>query len=219
VSATAVVPPPAWGIAACLIFGALAIVGAETGRKALVVVFKPAATLALLPVVGFPPADTFAWLIDAGIVLSLVGDVALIGDGDREFLVGTVAFLGAHVCYTAAFFSRVAWDRFPPAALLVAIASVALVVLVWRGAGALRPAIVVYALAITVMVVAALATTRGELPARASASAAVGALLFYASDSSLAIGRFRRPIPHGALVTLATYWLGQIGIALAARWS
>ena len=41
--------------------------------------------------------------------------------------------------------------------------------------------------------------------------------LFYASDSSLALNRFRRPIPHAPFLTLGLYWLGQIGIALAAR--
>jgi hypothetical protein len=29
--------------------------------------------------------------------------------------------------------------------------------------------------------------------------------------------RFRRPIPHVAIATMGIYWLGQIGISLAAR--
>jgi len=46
--------------------------------------------------------------------------------------------------------------------------------------------------------------------------AAVGAILFYVSDSSLAINKFRRPIPHVALLAFGVYWLGQLGIAIAA---
>jgi hypothetical protein len=47
--------------------------------------------------------------------------------------------------------------------------------------------------------------------------AAVGALLFYISDSSLALDRFYKKIPHVAYLALGVYWLGQIGIAIAAR--
>jgi YhhN-like protein len=36
------------------------------------------------------------------------------------------------------------------------------------------------------------------------------------SDSSLAINRFRRPIPHVPLLAFGVYWLGQLGIAIAA---
>ena len=46
--------------------------------------------------------------------------------------------------------------------------------------------------------------------------AAVGAVLFYVSDASLALNRFRQPIPHGALLAMGVYWLGQLGIAIAA---
>ena len=49
------------------------------------------------------------------------------------------------------------------------------------------------------------------------AYAAAGSLLFYASDTSLALNRFRRGIPHAPFLTLGLYWLGQIGIAIAAR--
>jgi hypothetical protein len=47
--------------------------------------------------------------------------------------------------------------------------------------------------------------------------AAGGALLFYISDSSLALDRFHKKIPHVAYLALGVYWLGQIGIAIAAR--
>jgi uncharacterized membrane protein YhhN len=65
------------------------------------------------------------------------------------------------------------------------------------------------------MVIAAFATLGGPLPT--APLAAGGAILFYASDASLALNKFRRPIPHAAFLTLGLYWIGQIGIALAAR--
>jgi len=209
------------GIVLCLLFGTLAIVGGETGRRTLVRIGKPLATLSLLLIVGLPPWDRFETLIVVGILFSLAGDIALLGDGDREFLVGTVAFLAAHVCYIIAFVGLVRpgglGAYLSPAAAGVALASVTLVTLLWPKAGVMRGPIVVYAAAITTMVVTAFACARAIKPQPAALGVAAGAVLFYLSDASLAWNRFRSPFRHSLLVILATYWLGQIGIALAAR--
>jgi alkenylglycerophosphocholine/alkenylglycerophosphoethanolamine hydrolase len=211
-------PSPALGIAACGGFGLVAILGSVMRRPILIAVGKPAATLSLLLVVGLPPANAFGWLIACGILLSTVGDVFLLGDGDREFLLGTAVFLVAHVCYSAAFLTAAAWNRFPPMTFTVLALSVALVYLLWPRLGAMRLPVVIYAVAITVMVIAALAMQGGRLPRSTATIAAAGAFLFYLSDASLAWNRFRRPFPHAPLITLSLYWLGQIGIALATRW-
>jgi alkenylglycerophosphocholine/alkenylglycerophosphoethanolamine hydrolase len=215
------------GVVACLLLGTLAIVGVETRRPRLVMIGKPAATLVLLLVVGLPPSNRFSWLVAGGLLCSVAGDIALLGEGDREFIIGTAAFLVAHVFYSAAFLGvstisagRGLWapGHFPLPALAVVAASAALVVLLWPRLGKLRGPVAIYAVAITFMVLAAFATWGGPLPRAAARVAAFGSLLFYMSDSSLAWSRFRRPFPHAGLLTLATYWLGQIGIALAARW-
>src|SRR6185369_12215484 len=129
----------ALGIIACLVFGALAIVGAETGRPRLTRIGKPLATVALWLVMGLPPWDHFQTLVAVGILFSLAGDIALLGDGDREFLIGTAAFLTAHVCYILAFAGAVSAAPgggagvylWPPTFVAVA-ASVGLVALLWR---------------------------------------------------------------------------------------
>ena len=86
---------------------------------------------------------------------------------------------------------------------------------IWPKTVGMHPPVVAYGLAITAMVTAAFGALAGGLPG--GWLAAGGALLFYASDASLALNRFRRPIPHAAFLTLGLYWLGQLGIALAAR--
>ena len=78
----------------------------------------------------------------------------------------------------------------------------------------MHPATIAYAVVISAMVVSASATVGGPLPL--APCAAVGAVLFYSSDSSLALNRFRRPIPHIAFLAIGVYWLGQLGIAIAA---
>src|ERR1700741_1107537 len=89
--------------------GAAAIYGVETGRKALTAVTKPATTLLLLVVLGWPHS-TLTWLVAVGIVLSLAGDGALLSDGTRAFLVGLGCFLGAHLAYIAGFLSVAHWS-------------------------------------------------------------------------------------------------------------
>jgi alkenylglycerophosphocholine/alkenylglycerophosphoethanolamine hydrolase len=46
--------------------------------------------------------------------------------------------------------------------------------------------------------------------------AIAGALLFYISDTILAMDRFVNPIPHARLLTMTTYHLGQLGILVSA---
>ena len=92
-------------IVAMWVTSTLAIVGAEKKIAWLHVVFKPLTTLLLLAVVGYPQT-TFARWVAAGIALSVVGDVALLWDSNRAFIVGLAAFLLAHVAYVIAFVGR-----------------------------------------------------------------------------------------------------------------
>jgi uncharacterized membrane protein YhhN len=209
----------AWmGIALVAIFGTLAVIGAETNRRWLAAITKPIATAALLLVVGPPPTATFEKLIAIGIIFSILGDAFLVVEGERAFFAGTSAFLTAQILYATAFWSMRAPERpIAPVALVVVVVSALLVANLWRPAGMMRPAVVVYAGAITLMVGSALGTVGGSLPLMAAMCAAGGAVLFYISDATLAWNKFRRPVKNAAVVTMGVYWVGQIGIALAAR--
>jgi alkenylglycerophosphocholine/alkenylglycerophosphoethanolamine hydrolase len=207
--------PLASPIVAVLIAGLLAIAGAELRLRALEIVFKPLATLLLLWVVGVPHT-TFARLVVVGIGLSAVGDAALLAKGNGAFMVGLGAFLLAHLAYVIAF---VGVARLSPhvvgVALIMAVVTTFMLRAIWKGAEGLHGPTVAYGLVISAMVVSASATLGGPLPA--SAFAAGGAALFYVSDASLAVNKFRRPFPHAAWLTLGVYWVGQIGIAIAAH--
>jgi alkenylglycerophosphocholine/alkenylglycerophosphoethanolamine hydrolase len=203
-------------IVAVLVSAALAVFGADRKQRLLLVVFKPLTTLLLFAVVGWP-GTTFARWVSLGIGLSVVGDVALLWPGNRAFIAGLAAFLLAHVSYVVAFVGAAVWSPHVAAvAVVVAVATALLLRAIWAGSAGMHLPVVVYGVAITAMVVSASATLGGPL-GRAAAAAALGAPLFYVSDSSLALDRFRRPIPHAALLTLGVYWLGQLGIAIAAR--
>jgi len=201
-------------ILAMWVTSTLAILGMEKRVRWLEVVFKPLTTALLFAVVG-RPTTSFAWLITAGIALSLVGDVALLWDSNRAFMVGLAAFLLAHVAYVIAFLGVAVWSpHVAIVAVVVLASSLVLLRLIWKGSAGLHPAVIAYAAVITTMVVSASATVGGPLPL--APFAAVGSVLFYVSDSSLALNRFRRPIPHVAFLALGVYWLGQLGIAIAA---
>jgi len=192
----------------------LAIVGAERRIRWLEIVFKPVTTLLLFAVIGVPQT-TFARLVTAGVALSLVGDVALLSDTNRAFMIGLAAFLLAHIAYVIAFLGVAVWSaHVVGVAVVMIVSSVALLRATWEGATGMHGPTIAYGVVITTMVVSASATVGG--PLLMAPFAAVGAILFYVSDSSLAINKFRRPIPHVALLAFGVYWLGQLGIAISA---
>jgi uncharacterized membrane protein YhhN len=146
----------------------------------------------------------------------VVGDIALLWSSNRAFIVGLAAFLMAHVAYVAAFWRVAVWSpHVAVVAVMTAVTTVVLLRAIWRGAEGMHGPTIAYGAVITAMVVSAAATVGGRLPG--APFAAAGASLFYMSDASLALNRFRRPIPYASLLTLGIYWIGQIGIALAAR--
>jgi alkenylglycerophosphocholine/alkenylglycerophosphoethanolamine hydrolase len=198
---------------------AAAVYGVESRRPALVWLTKPVTTAMLFLVAGWP-GSRFDWFVALGILLSLWGDVALLSDSARAFLIGLGLFLAAHICYIVAFTAVEHWSAaLPLYALAVGAVSVVLVRRLWTGARGTRLPVLIYTAAISAMVITALGTRGGPLPPTASTLAGLGAMLFYVSDSSLALNRFYRPIPRVSVLTMGVYWLGQLGIALAARLS
>jgi len=200
-----------------LISGALALVGAERKNRVLLAVFKPLTTALLFAVVGLPHTAFARW-VALGIGLSVVGDAALLWSGNRAFIVGLSAFLLAHISYVVGFntLGHAGLPALLAAAVIIPITFV-LLRTIWAGAAGLQAPTVAYGAVISLMVIFA-ATTWGS-PVIPGPLATLGAALFYVSDSSLAIDRFRRPIPHAAFLTLGVYWLGQLAIAVTARLS
>jgi alkenylglycerophosphocholine/alkenylglycerophosphoethanolamine hydrolase len=174
------------------------------------------------------PRDRFAMLIMAGLIVSLVADLVM--QWDRSlFLPGLLIFLVAQLIYIAAFVSmsqRGSWVRLLP---FVVWGVIAFLILNPYLADLLLP-VAVYMVAIVVMMwrAAALVGAHGRVETF-ELVALVGALAFGLSDTLLAFNRF---IWHGTLtmfsiqesapfistLVIVLYWLGQLGIALAAGW-
>jgi uncharacterized membrane protein YhhN len=171
----------------------------------------PALCLAVWTRLG--PPSALRRLVAGGLVLSALGDLLLeIG----LFLAGLVAFLLAHVAYAVAFLSvtrRLSLARAIPFALYGA--------LFWLylrpGLGGLAGPVVAYTAAICTMLWRAAARIGSSGDDRRSAwLGLVGALLFAASDSLIALDRFHGPLGSARHAILPLYWLGQLGIAASA---
>lgn len=175
---------------------------------------KPLTLVALIGVaIAIEPADpAVRWWFVAALVLSLAGDVFLLGD-DRWFVAGLAAFLAGHVAYVVGFavagFDVVArWWLIGVAAAGVA----AVVVLAGRrivaGAAARDPAlrapVVAYLTVISVMLLAAAGA--------GNAWAVAGAALFVASDTILGWRQFVASRPWMPPAIMITYHLAQAAL-------
>ena len=185
--------------------------GVATERQAIRYVAKPA-TLASLIAVAFSlePFDGTirTWMV-VGLVCSLAGDVFLMLP-EKWFVAGLVAFLTGHIAYVVGL--SLAPTSVLGLAVGLVIVATAAAVLGRRIVSAVRSGahpelavpVMAYIAVISAMVVAASGTV--------AVAAIVGALLFYASDATLAWNRFVQPLRHGGLVVMVTYHLGQAGL-------
>ncbi|MEV1330000.1 lysoplasmalogenase [Micromonospora costi] len=147
-------------------------------------------------------------LVLAALAFSTGGDVALLGAGTGWFLTGMALFLGAHLCYIAAFTRHGAASplRRPPLVAVplgYAVLTVAALAWMWPGltdAGLAAP-VAGYALALAAM--AATASAHGW-------RVGLGGALFLASDLLIATGVAGVLDPPGApVLVMATYAAGQ----------
>ncbi len=212
-------PPVALAlVAAALTASAWAIRAHYLGESARgqVYVAKPLATLLIL-VLAFvlvPIRDDYRWLVAAGLLFSLAGDVFLMLPRDR-FVAGLASFLVAHLFYLAAFSADVPFGAAPFFWPPFFAAGGVVLALVWPG---LKPALRAPVAAYVVVIAAMAAQAAGRwslLGGGAALSAAIGAGLFMASDAVLAINRFRWPFRAGRAINLAAYWAAQLLIAFS----
>ncbi len=171
-----------------------------------------------------PPRHHMRAPLLAGLVLSLLGDVALLWP-QQGFLPGLVAFLLAHLAYLFAFARGVRLAAWPLAFAGYALLAAAVLSVLWPGVpGPLQWPVLAYVLCLAAMAAQTAsawhaARARGDAadPARLRrlGGAALGGALFLTSDALLAFNRFHSPLPLATLWILCTYWAAQWLIASA----
>lgn len=208
----AVAPYLALSVAAALLYG-------------LSLQFRPSSALrTAVKTAAVGALALLAWRTDAplpltaALALSAVGDAFLAGDPKRWLPLGLSAFLAAHIVYVAFFveiggfavLSTPSWRWLGGAGALALGAG--LVSWLWKDLGALRPAVVAYALAISAMVGAAFSLPVTRI------SAIFGAIGFMLSDGVLSWRLFRWGERPAVLADHLVWWLyfgGQLLIATA----
>lgn len=195
--------------------GVLSIFFHYKGKRNLVYLFKPltmAFIIAIALTQSFPSQTHYSRAIILGLVFSLAGDIFLINH--KRFIHGLVSFLIAHLFYIAAFVFFVYGDWHFTSALPVLISLILMLSLLWNNLGKLKIPVLVYMLVIALMGWQSINRwfVIGDVK---SMLAAFGALLFMASDSILAINKFRYSFRAAHIFLLMTYFIAQWLIALS----
>jgi uncharacterized membrane protein YhhN len=197
----------------------LAIYGRYQQKQTWVYLFKPTTTLLIILLAlwgawaGGPSEPVaYAWLVVAGLILGLAGDVFLMLP-ERYFLPGLSSFLAGHWFYIAAFTAGVgtviSWWLLP-----LLLMGGLVYGLLHPHLGKMRLPVIFYVL--TILLMAGQALGRWSLLDTTGALlAAAGSVLFVVSDAALALNRFRRPFPSAQLLVLSTYWVAQWLIAMS----
>ncbi len=173
-------------------------------------------SIALLAMLGFRVNRLLGIALSFGALGDFLLGIHRLGslDAEKLFLFGLGAFLVGHLVYIAMFrrFLPRNWARHSPSRELGIIAALLTLWLVLaslqHSLGPLLVPVIVYALVLAAMAVSALLAEIGN------PLAAIGGLLFVASDAMLAIAKFHGPFAgHEPLVWIA-YYLAQALIFL-----
>jgi len=186
------------------------------GPRRNIYLFKPL-TMVLIILIAFETkhavSSFYKYAILGGLLFSLAGDIFLMLPTDR-FIAGLVSFLLAHLFYIAAFtFAGTHAPNFLYAIPFLVYGAVMLRVLL-PGLASMKAPVIVYMLVIIVMAWQALNSWAGTAE-QGSVLAFAGALLFVASDSLLAVNRFKKKFRGAQAYIMSTYFMAQWLIALS----
>ena len=153
----------------------------------------------------------YGQLILMGLGLGWVGDVLLLSQKSRLFLLGLASFLLAHVAYAVAFASLLISGTALVAGLaLMTCLGIAVLAWLWSHLKAIyRVAVTAYVTAIVAMCALAIAASA----ASGMWLLAVGAVMFAISDVAVARNRFVAPGASNKLWGLPLYYVAQIILA------
>lgn len=196
-----------------VISATLTIAAKRRGSKRDEYVFKPLTTTLIIAVAlaaDTPITQTYQALIVAGLVASLAGDVFLMLPG--RFASGLLSFLIAHIFYIIAFTLESSGQA--PIWYVIPFVLYGAVMLrwLWPHLGSLRVPVLAYLCAILIMAYQA-ANRWIETDQDGTALALAGAYLFVASDSALAVERFRGRFRGADFWVLSAYFAAQLLIA------
>ncbi len=162
-------------------------------------------------------ASLYGYGILLGLTLSWLGDLCLLFKSDKLFLVGLIAFLGAHMSYSGTFLVHGNWGSVPAFAGIV-LFGISIAVYIWLRPhlGKMRWPVVGYMIVITIMLITAIMLAASpQTSSKGKWLVFGGATLFYLSDIWVARDRFVSPGFVNSAVGLPLYYFGQFFLAFS----
>lgn len=157
-------------------------------------------------------ASTISFILIAGLMLSLLGDVLLMLDS-KYFMPGLVSFAGTHVCNIAVFLIYGGSRGVSLFNLLLVLPYVCSAVFLYskiiRNSGSAKKYFMLYMLVILSMSYASLCRA-WNLGGIGTLTAFIGSLLFIASDGTLALGIVSNYHKNNDMFVMATYTAAQL---------
>ena len=196
---------------------ALLLVAERRGARSARAVFKTSASLAFVATAWLLGAagSTYGQFILAALVLGLVGDVLLLSDRSRAFLLGLLAFLCSHAVFGAAFVSAGVAPAATAVGPVVAL-PVGLLVVRWLWPH-LGPAFRLAVSAYVVVILAMCSLAAGHAAQHAASWVLAGAVVFALSDIAVARDKFVAPGFVNRLWGLPAYYGAQLLLAWSVR--
>jgi uncharacterized membrane protein YhhN len=193
----------------------LAISGKYKKQKFIHYAFKPLTMVLVISLAWdrtISSPSSYGYLIISGLCLSLLGDIFLMLPKNR-IKPGLAAFLAAHILYILAFCQGIRIHSFFAAGPIL-IVGIVVYALIFRNIKSLRFPVLLYMLAVSLL--AWVAVNRCLTFAdQASLLVLAGGLLFFVSDSVLAVNRFHKKFYLAEILILSTYFAAQLCFALS----
>jgi hypothetical protein len=161
------------------------------------------------------PLNSYAKLIFGGLFFSWLGDIFLMFEdpGGIWFICGLLAFLTTHLFYIRYFSKTISssesYFRKRPILFLAVLAYlIELLYILWPHLQGMKVPVLLYGIIISFMLIMAL-WQYGKLSSYTAWIFIGGAMFFVASDSLLAIDKFKQHFPFAELLIMSTYVLAQ----------
>lgn len=185
-------------------------------RPPLFKLLKPLTTVLVIALCALAPESLYRDALLAGLLLSLLGDVALMYESQRAFMIGLGSFLLAHLLFMLAFLQGVPAYAMPPAGWGFVLYALVFAGLLLPRAQGLRLPVLLYGLVLCAMAITALMRWQ-NLDGGSGRYALLGACLFLVSDSALGLRKFFGFYPGAQALILSTYWAAIGLIAWSAQ--
>ncbi|MCF8214807.1 MAG: lysoplasmalogenase [Chitinophagaceae bacterium] len=165
-----------------------------------------------------PPKKNYKDPVLLGLFFSWIGDILLQNEG--YFIPGLMAFLIAHIFYILFFAStqsaNTSFFKLRPVMIIAVIAYlIELMILLWPHLGGMKIPVLVYGITISTMLSAAFWQYQ-KLDNTTALYLIFGAGFFVASDSILALNKFKTQFDSAGIYIMSTYILAQLFIVLGA---